>query len=145
MKKITTLVLAITCLISIANAQYKKDGTPDMRYSANKQNYNSSYSNSSYNYKTNSNVRYQSGYTRSNGTYVESHYKTNNNSTNWDNFSTKDNYNPYNGSTGSRAKDYSNDAYKYGCGQQIQTGSKGGQYYINKNGNKTYVPKRKSW
>lgn len=142
MKNLTFLIAVLTCFVFSANAQYKKDGTPDMRYSSNKQLYGNSYSTPSYNYGTNSNVRYQSGYTKDNGTYVEPHYKTNSNSTNWDNFSTKDNYNPYNGNTGSRARDYSNDAYNYGSGQQIQTGPKGGQYYINSNGNKTYVPKR---
>ena len=39
-----------------------------------------------------------SGYTRSNGTYVESHVRTMPNNTNWDNFSTKGNSNPYTGS-----------------------------------------------
>lgn len=93
--------------------------------------------------QTNGSTRYQSGYYKpSTGTYVQPHYKTISNSTNWDNFSTKDNYNPYNGSKGSRARDYSNDAYNYGSGQQIQTGPRGGQFYINSNGNKTYVPKR---
>ena len=56
-----------------------------------------------------------SGYTRSNGTYVESHVRTMPNNTNWDNFSTKGNSNPYTGSTGHRARDYSRDAYNYGA------------------------------
>jgi hypothetical protein len=34
-----------------------------------------------------------------------------------------------------------NVGYNYGQRQTIQTGSKGGQYCINSNGNKTYVPK----
>lgn len=91
---------------------------------------------------TNSSVRYQSGYTRSDGTYVRGHYKTNSNYTNHDNFSTQNNSNPFTGSTGSRARDYSSDAYNYGSGRTINTGSRGGQYYINGNGNKVYVPKR---
>ena len=99
-------------------------------------------STSSYSTGTNSSVRYQSGYTRSNGTYVQGHYKTSSNSTNHDNFSTSGNYNPYTGSTGSRARDYSSGAYNYGRGRTVQTGPRGGQYYINSNGNKTYVPKR---
>ncbi len=94
----------------------------------------------------NNGTRYQGGYYKpSTGTYVEPHFKTNNNNTNWDNFSTKGNYNPYNGTNGSRARDYSDDAYNYGTGQQIYTGSRGGQYYINSNGNKTYIPKRNGW
>ncbi|ATA90848.1 hypothetical protein CGC56_00840 [Capnocytophaga canimorsus] len=88
-------------------------------------------------------TRYQRGYQKSNGTYVMPHYKTQTNKTNHDNFSTKGNTNYYTGSSGYRAKDYSSGAYNYGSGQTIRTGSRGGQYYINSNGNKTYVPKRK--
>ena len=82
------------------------------------------------------------GYTKSNGTYVESHYRSSRNSTNHDNFSVSGNANPYTGKSGSVAKDYSIDAYNYGSGRTIHTGSRGGQYYINSKGNKTYVPKR---
>jgi hypothetical protein len=93
--------------------------------------------------QTNSSTRYQSGYYKpSTGTYVQPHYKTNNNNTNHDNYSTKGNTNSYTGQSGSRAKDYSSGSYNYGSGQTIQTGPKGGQYYYNSNGNKTYVPKR---
>jgi len=142
MKNLLILVLMLTS--SLAFAKLKKDGTPDMRYKANQQMYGSStYGTPSYNYgTTNTDVRYQSGYIKSNGTYVDGHYKTNSNSTNWDNFSTTPNTNPCTGSIGTRAKDYSSGAYNYGQGQTIQTGPKGGQYYINSNGNKTYVPKR---
>ena len=86
-----------------------------------------------------------SGYTRSNGTYVQSHVRTMPNNTNWDNFSTKGNSNPFTGSTGYRARDYSSGAYNYGEGHTIHTGSRGGQYYYNSNGHKTYVPKRNLW
>lgn len=93
--------------------------------------------------QSNSTTRYQRGYIKpSSGTYVQPHYKTNNNNTNHDNFSTKGNTNSYTGQSGSRARDYSNGAYNYGRGQIIRTGPKGGQYYYNSNGNKTYVPKR---
>lgn len=128
--------------INEIHAQYKKDGTPDMRYNANKQIYEDSYSIPSSSNVTNSSVRYQNSYTRDDGTYINSHYKTNSNSTNYDNFSTSGNSNPYTGVNGTRAKDYSSDALNYGSGQSIQTGKRGGQYYINSNGNKTYVPKR---
>ena len=87
-------------------------------------------------------VRYQNTYQRYDGTVVEAHFKTQSNNTNWDNFSTKGNVNPYTGQSGLRARDYSSGAYNYGKGHTIQTGPKGGQYYINSNGNKTYVPKR---
>ena len=93
--------------------------------------------------QTNTSTRYQQGYTKpSTGTYVEPHYKTTTNATNTDNFSTKGNTNTFTGEAGTKAKDYSPEAKNYGSGKTIQTGSKGGQYYINSNGNKTYVPKR---
>ncbi len=93
--------------------------------------------------QVNSNVRYQQGYVQpSTGTYVQPHYKTQSNSTNHDNYSTRGNVNSYTGQSGSRAKDYSSGASNYGSGNTIHTGPKGGQYYINSNGNKTYVPKR---
>ena len=91
---------------------------------------------------TSSSTRYQNGYFRSNGTYVRGHYKTSSNNTNHDNFSTKGNVNTFTGSVGTRARDYSYDAYYYGQGKEIHTGPRGGQYYINSKGNKTYVPKR---
>lgn len=141
MKKLIFLLAATMVFQIAANAQLKKDGTPDMRYNSNKQTYGT-YSSPSSNYGTNSSSRYQNGYSKDNGTYVESHYKTNVNTTNWDNYSTKENTNPYTGTDGSRARDYSTDAYNYGKGNNINTGPKGGQYYYNSNGNKTYVPKR---
>ena len=126
-------------LISGLQAQHlKKDGSPDMRYKENKETYTAP-SNSS---GTNSDVRYQDGYTNSSGTYVEPHYKTDNNNTNTDNFSTKDNTNTYTGKDGSKAKDYSDGAENYGKDKTIQTGPKGGKYYINDKGKKVYVPKR---
>ena len=94
---------------------------------------------------TNFNTTNVSGYTRSNGTYVMPHVRTMPNTTNWDNFSTQGNINIYTGSTGHRAKDYSSDAYNYGAGRIIHTGSRGGHYYYNSNGRKTYVPKRNLW
>ena len=88
-------------------------------------------------------TRYQRGYVRKNGTYVTGHYKTQSDRTNHNNFSTISNTNPYTGSRGSRAKDYSSGAYNYGRGKTVHTGSRGGQYYYNSKGNKTYVPKRR--
>ncbi len=40
------------------------------------------------------------GYTRSNGTYVAPYYRTSPNSTRFDNYSTRGNYNPYTGKKG---------------------------------------------
>lgn len=90
----------------------------------------------------NPNTTYNSGYLKSNGTYVAPHTKTQSNQTNWDNYSTQDNSNPYTSEKGTRAKDYSQDAYNYGAGKVIQTGERGGQFYTNDKGNKIYVPKR---
>ena len=85
---------------------------------------------------------YVEGYYKKSGTYVAPHVKTERNSTNHDNYSTQGNTNPYTGDSGYRAKDYSSQSSNYGKGQTIQTGSRGGQYYTNSNGNKVYVPKQ---
>lgn len=132
MKKSLMLLVAIIATVLSANAQYNYGSTS---YGS------SSYGTSSYGVNTTS--TYVNGYTKSNGTYVQGHYRSSQNSTNHDNYSTTGNYNPYTGTTGSRAKDYSTGAYNYGSGHTIHTGSRGGQYYINSNGNKTYVPKRR--
>lgn len=132
MKKLLMLLVAIIATVLSANAQYNYGSTS---YGS------SSYGTSSYGVNTTS--TYVNGYTKSNGTYVQGHYRSSQNSTNHDNYSTSGNYNPYTGTTGSRAKDYSTGAYNYGSGHTIHTGSRGGQYYINSNGNKTYVPKRR--
>lgn len=133
MKKIIlTAVIALMGMVS-ANAQGYY-GTSSYSYGSRSNSYGSS---------TNSSVRYQQGYTRTDGTYVQGHYKTNTNSTNHDNFSTRGNVNSYTGTSGSRARDYSTGAYNYGSGHTIHTGSRGGQYYINSRGNRTYVPKRR--
>lgn len=96
------------------------------------------------NSQVNPSSKFQKGYTRkSTGTYVQPHYKTTTNKTNHDNYSTTPNVNSYTGEKGTKAKDYSSGAYNYGSGKTIQTGSNGGQYYINSKGNKTYVPKRR--
>lgn len=131
MKKIILTAAIAICTVFGANAQGSYGSTSNRK--------TSSWSTGT----TNSSVRYQSGYTRTDGTYVQGHYKTNNNRTNHDNFSTSWNVNTYTGTIGTRARDYSSGAYNYGSGRTIHTGSRGGQYYINSNGNKTYVPKRR--
>jgi hypothetical protein len=85
---------------------------------------------------------YVHGYYRSNGAYVQPHYRSTPNSTNIDNWSTRGNINPYTGSIGSVARDYSVGALNYGAGHTINVGSRGGEYYINDNYNKVYVPKQ---
>jgi len=104
----------------------------------------STQSNSLFPSPTQPSVRYQDGYSKSDGSYTNGHYKTQPNNTNLDNFSTNGNSNPYTQQAGTRAQDYSSEATNYGSGRTIHTGQRGGQYYINGNGNKTYVPKRSS-
>ena len=46
------------------------------------------------------------GYTTNRGTYVAPHRQTSPNSTQYDNYGAKGNYNPYNGQTGTRPPKY---------------------------------------
>lgn len=85
---------------------------------------------------------YVNGYTKKDGTYVNGYTKSSPDSTNWNNYSTQGNSNPYSGSEGTRARDYSSEARDYGGGRPIYTGPQGGQYYINDSGRKVYVPKQ---
>jgi hypothetical protein len=85
---------------------------------------------------------YVQGYVRSDGTYVPGHYRSSQDNTNTNNYSTQPNVNPYTGTQGSRAQDYSAQANNYGQGHQIHTGPRGGQFYYNDSGKKVYVPKR---
>ena len=82
------------------------------------------------------------GYYKRDGTYVNGYTRSSPDSTNWNNYSTQGNSNPYTRNEGRRARDYSPEAQSYGGGNQIYTGPRGGQYYINDNGRKVYVPKQ---
>ena len=125
-------------VVITSNAQYKKNGEPDMRYKANR-----AYSAPTYSAPVSSPYTYQKSYTRkSTGTYVDGYYKTRRNNTNTDNMSTKGNFNPFKGLFGKRAKDYSVEAQNYGNGHVIHRGFFGGRYYINDMGKKVYVPKQ---
>lgn len=90
MKK-TLLILTILALFSITvSAQTKKDGTPDMRYKANKQSYSTpSYSapksSTTRNYSNGGQYKVQKGYQKSNGTYVAPHIKTTPDNKKWNN------------------------------------------------------------
>lgn len=96
MKK-TFLALAFLTLLSISvSAQTKKDGTPDMRYKANKETYGNSYSTPNYsapkterNYSNGGQYKVQSGYQKSNGTYVAPHVKTTPDNKTWNNYKPK--------------------------------------------------------
>ena len=89
---------------------------------------------------------YVSGYTNSYGTYVKPHYRSAPNKTVKDNYSTKGNTNPYTGKVGTKSfySNYSAPTYSYPSsstykGKSVSTGPRGGRYYINSNGNKTYI------
>ena len=93
---------------------------------------------------------YVSGYTNSNGTYVQGHYRTTPNTTRNDNYSTVGNVNPYTGSYGTKpastytpTSTYSTPTTSYSSYSTtpVYTGPRGGTYYINSNGNKTYISK----
>lgn len=82
-----TLILTFTITVFgtlSLNAQTKKDGTPDMRYKANKETFGNTNSTTSYstpktnekNYDNGGQYKLQEGYFKSNGTYVEPHIKT---------------------------------------------------------------------
>jgi hypothetical protein len=111
MKK-SFLTLAIIALCTIgANAQTKKDGTPDMRYKANKETYGNSYSTTSYstpsystpksptpsytepkterNYSNGGQYKLQDGYQKSNGSYVAPHIKTTPDNNTYNNYKPK--------------------------------------------------------
>jgi len=98
MKKILLTIATITLLSTYSFAQTKKDGTPDMRYKANKEIYGNvspsprntspktstpSSSTPIYtqptqerNYNNGGQIKSQKGYFKKNGTYVEPHLKT---------------------------------------------------------------------
>ncbi len=111
-------------------------------YPSNKQRSTSNNSYSGSNQPSSTRTTQVNGYTRRNGTYVEGYNRTQQNTTNTDNYSTTGNSNPYTQQNGTKAADYSRAASNYGQGRTIQTGERGGQYYINDSGRKVYVPKQ---
>ena len=97
------LIFSATILLAFGvNAQTKRDGTPDMRYKANKEMYGNSYSTPSYstpsysqpkqerNYDNGGQLKMQNGYMKSNGTYVDPHLKTTPDNKSWNNKSSWD-------------------------------------------------------
>jgi hypothetical protein len=73
---------------------------------ASAQSNNSLYGSSSYGTGSNPNSHYVSPYTNSLGTTVQGHYQTNSNSTQYDNYNTRENLNPHTGSIGTRSPQY---------------------------------------
>ena len=104
---------------------------------------------------------YVNGHTKSNGTYVQGYHRTAPNSTTLDNYSTQGNYNPYRGNYGTKpvqeyrssstySSSYSSSStyttpvyvpstYSTPSYTPVCTGPRGGTYYINSSGNKTYI------
>lgn len=76
------------------------------------------------------------GYTNSYGTYVQGYYKTVSDNTATNNYNYKNNTNPNTGTQGTKSL-YNNTTTTEN--RTIYSGSKGGTYYINSNGNKVYV------
>lgn len=103
MMKIIFVSIALFTFSAIAlNAQTKKDGTPDMRFKANREMYGNTYAYPSYNsptyslpapsqprqernYENGGQIRIQDGYMKSNGTYVDPHIKTTPDNNTWNN------------------------------------------------------------
>ncbi len=112
MKKTVLISMIMTLFVIIVNAQTKSDGTPDMRYKANKELYGNTYSTPSYsapsystpsystpsysepkqerNYDNGGQLKLQNGYTKTNGTYVEPHLKTTPDNNEWNNIGSWD-------------------------------------------------------
>jgi hypothetical protein len=87
MKMVLSCALVIAASVTTASAQY---GTGTGLYGTG----------------SNPNSHYVSPHTNSHGTYVPGHYATNPNNTQRDNFNTRGNVNPYNGSVGTRGAQY---------------------------------------
>lgn len=90
MKKTFFLITFLTLISICAFAQTKKDGSPDMRYKANKQSYSTpSYSapktSTQRNYSNGGQYKVQNGYQKSSGTYVAPHIKTTPDNKKWNN------------------------------------------------------------
>lgn len=67
---------------------------------------NRGYGSGGYGTGSNSQSHSVDGYTNNRGTYVQPHQQTNPNSTQYDNYSTRGNYNPNTGSYGTRTPKY---------------------------------------
>lgn len=66
---------------------------------------------------------YVNGYYRNDGTYVQPHYRSSPNSSEYDNWSTKGNVNPYTGQVGTREPSYNSISPSYGGYNSGSSGS----------------------
>lgn len=88
-------VLALTLASSGAFAQYGSNSNRNSGYGSNS-------GSGGYGTGSNPNSHSVDGYTNNRGTYVEPHQRTNPNSTQYDNYGTRGNYNPHTGSYGTK-------------------------------------------
>jgi hypothetical protein len=84
------LIVASAIVLSAASAQAQLSGN----------------SYGGYGTGSNSSSHSTGGYTTNQGTYVQPHQQTNPNSTQYDNYGTRGNVNPYSGQTGTRSPRY---------------------------------------
>lgn len=92
MKNVLTIVAFIGVTTTTAFAQFTGQ--------------NSLYGSGGYGTGSNPNSHYVSPYTNSHGTTVQGHYQTNPNHTQYDNYGTRGNVNPYTGAVGTRTPRY---------------------------------------
>jgi hypothetical protein len=97
MKKLLIILTMLLLFGLLSNAQTKKDGTPDMRFKANKQVYDNNYSvpktpittysapKTERKYTNGGQIKVQKGYIKRNATYVEPHLKTTPDNNKWNN------------------------------------------------------------
>ena len=98
MKKLILFIATLFFGITGLQAQHlKKDGSPDMRYSENKNKYQTPAPSN-----TNPEKVHVNTYEKKDGTIVEEHNRTAPNNTNRDNWSTKPNTNPETGEKGTK-------------------------------------------
>ncbi len=86
------LLFLISCMFFafVLKAQLKKDGTPDMRFNANKRAYSAQINSEPpttrpRNYNNGGQIRLQQGYPKKTGTYVSPHLKTRPDNKKWNN------------------------------------------------------------
>lgn len=81
-------------------------GLAALSTAASAQNYGYGSNSGGYGTGSNPSSHYTSGYTTNSGTYVQPHQQTNPNATQYDNYGTRGNVNPYTGAVGTRTPRY---------------------------------------
>lgn len=86
--------------------------------------------------------QYIEGYCRKDGTCVPGHFRSRPNDSALDNYSTAGNLNPNTGRISNQEVEIPATSGQGLSSPLMHIGPRGGQYYINENGRKVYVPKR---